>query len=224
MQYAYAKGMAQVTAGWLCLAKGDFRRARPLVEQATTEYRQGSILISLCHALASSARILAQIGEIGEALNCLREGEELLGRQIADGTIDQAGMDYRWLGRAGLLLGRLGDAQRLANLSLQCSPSHPGYAAHAHRLLGDIAADPEQLNADAGEVHYRKALELAEPRGMRPLVAHCHLGLTKLYQRVGKQEQAEGHVATATTLYREMDMTFWLEQAESAARHGFGPQ
>ena len=50
---------------------------------------------------------------------------------------------------------------------------------------------------------------------MRPLVAHCHLGLGKLYSRTGKGEQARGHLATATTMYREMDMRFWLEQAEA---------
>jgi hypothetical protein len=50
---------------------------------------------------------------------------------------------------------------------------------------------------------------------MRPLVAHCHLGLGKLYARTDKREQAREHLTTATTLYREMDMRFWLEQAEA---------
>jgi hypothetical protein len=56
---------------------------------------------------------------------------------------------------------------------------------------------------------------LAEPRGMRPLVAHCHLGLGKLYFRTDKREQAQGHLATAMTMYREMGMTYWLEKAEA---------
>jgi hypothetical protein len=49
---------------------------------------------------------------------------------------------------------------------------------------------------------------------MRPLVAHCHLGLGKLYRRTGKREQAQEHLTTATTRYREMGMRFWLKQAE----------
>jgi len=54
---------------------------------------------------------------------------------------------------------------------------------------------------------------------MRPLVAHCHLGLGKLYRRTRQREQAHEHLATATPMYREMDMTYWLEQAagETAA-------
>ena len=51
---------------------------------------------------------------------------------------------------------------------------------------------------------------------MRPLVAHCHLGLGKLYRRTGTREQAHEHVATATTMYRDMGMTYWLEQTEAA--------
>ena len=53
---------------------------------------------------------------------------------------------------------------------------------------------------------------------MRPLVAHCHLGLGKLYRRTGKREQAQEHLTIATAMYREMDMRFWLEQAEAEIR------
>jgi len=53
---------------------------------------------------------------------------------------------------------------------------------------------------------------------MRPLVAHCHLGLGKLYRRTGQREQAREHLTTATTMYREMDMMFWLEQAGQELR------
>ena len=53
---------------------------------------------------------------------------------------------------------------------------------------------------------------------MRPEVAHCHLGLAKLYRSTGKREQAREHLITATTMYREMEMRFWLEQAEAELR------
>jgi hypothetical protein len=45
-----------------------------------------------------------------------------------------------------------------------------------------------------------------------PLVAHCHLGLGKLYGRNGEHEQACEHLTTATAMYREMDMRFWLQK------------
>jgi len=49
---------------------------------------------------------------------------------------------------------------------------------------------------------------------MRPLIAHCHLGLGKLSRRTGQREQALEHLDTATTMYREMGMTYWLEQVQ----------
>jgi hypothetical protein len=55
-------------------------------------------------------------------------------------------------------------------------------------------------------------LTLAEPRGN---VAHCHLGLGKLYRRTNMHDQALEHLATATTMYRDMGMTYWLEKAEA---------
>ncbi len=49
--------------------------------------------------------------------------------------------------------------------------------------------------------------------GMRPLAAHCHLGLGKLYRRMGRTQEAEERITTATKMYREMAMRWWLDQA-----------
>ena len=46
-------------------------------------------------------------------------------------------------------------------------------------------------------------------------MGHCHLGLGKLSRRTGKREPAQEHLATATTMYREMGMRYWLEKAEA---------
>jgi len=55
---------------------------------------------------------------------------------------------------------------------------------------------------------------LAGELGMRPLVAHCHLGIGKRYRLTGHHAKASEHLTTAVTMYREMDMTFWLEKAD----------
>jgi hypothetical protein len=46
----------------------------------------------------------------------------------------------------------------------------------------------------------------------------CHLGLGKIYRRTDKREQARKHLAKATTMYREMGMTYWLEKAGGEMR------
>ena len=87
--------------------------------------------------------------------------------------------------------------------------------AHALCLAGDVASTG---GAEDAPGYYREALALAGELGMRPLVAHCHLGLGKLSRRAGERAHTEEHLTTATTMYREMDMRFWLEQAEAELR------
>jgi len=128
------------------------------------------------------------------------------------------GSSYHALGRASLLLGHLDDAYRLADLALESSYSQPGFAAHALHLFGDIATQPERFYSQTGKVYYQKALALAEPRGMLPLVAHCHRGLGKLYRRIGQRRRAQEHIATAMTMYADMGMQFWSENLETDIR------
>ena len=66
------------------------------------------------------------------------------------------------------------------------------------------------------EDYYRQALTLAQAHGMRPLQAHCHLGLGTLYVKTAMRGQARAELSTALELYRAMDMTFWLHPAETA--------
>ena len=121
------------------------------------------------------------------------------------------------LGEAYLLAGRLEDAASFAEraLTLARERGERGHEAWALRLLGEIAATSDPPDVATAEAHYGDAMALASELGMRPLVAHCHLGLGKLYRRTGTREQAQEHLTTAATMYREMGMTFWLEKAEA---------
>jgi tetratricopeptide (TPR) repeat protein len=163
---------------------------------------------------------LAELGETREAWTRLRESQQLLDNQVEKGIVSYRGWTYLCLGRAALRLDQLNEARVLCHRAIELSPSHPGFVAHAQHLFGDIATHHDRFDAASGHIHYRQALGLAEPRGMRPLVAHCHLGLGKLYRRTGDQAKAHEHLTTASAMYREMDMGFWLEKAEavSAAR------
>jgi len=212
---AYAIGWAHLTDGTVHLLRGDWAQARSAFEHAIAVIRAGNLPLLLPLSVVFSAWNLAQLGDASEALSQLREGEQLVERQVASGYVGNLGWLYPWLGRAALSLGRLDDARRLGDRALESSPHQPGFAAHARHLLGEVASHPDRFDAERGETHYRQALALAEPRGMRPLVAHCHFGLGKLYRRRGTRELAQKHFTTATTLYRAMDMPFWLEQAET---------
>ena len=123
-------------------------------------------------------------------------------------TSDQPtpGLAFAQALRACLLLGRLDEARRLGQRSVESAQRQPGFTAHALRLLGDLASQPDQFDADTAAAHYQQALALAERHGMRPLVAQCHFGLGKLYGHIGKPEHARENLTAAATMYREMNM------------------
>jgi tetratricopeptide (TPR) repeat protein len=121
------------------------------------------------------------------------------------------------LGQAYLSAGRSEDASRCARevLDMCRQQTRREGEADALHLIGDLAARREPPASEEATAHYRQALALADELGMRPIVAHCHLGLGKLYRRTDQREQAHEHLTTATTMYCEMEMRFWLEQAEA---------
>jgi hypothetical protein len=88
----------------------------------------------------------------------------------------------------------------------------------ALRVLAEIAGRSVPPHVETAILRYREATMMATELGMRPLAAHCHLGLGKLYRRAGKREQALELLTTVMTMYREMGMTYWLEKAEAEAR------
>ena len=98
------------------------------------------------------------------------------------------------------------------------SPVRTRNGATRRMPCGSSARLPRSASprSEQAEAHYRQALALAEELGMRPLQAHCHRGLGTLYAKIGRREQARAELSTAIELYRAMDMTFWLPQAEAA--------
>jgi hypothetical protein len=116
------------------------------------------------------------------------------------------------------MTGRLEAAAGHARQAVELSRTHKerGTEAWALRCLADITLHGKPSQADQATMHYRQALALAEELGMRPLVARCHHGLGQLYSQTGRAEQAHTELSTAIIMYRDMDMTFWLLQAEAA--------
>jgi len=78
-----------------------------------------------------------------------------------------------------------------------------------------IAAHPDSLKVETAKAHDRQALALAEELSLRPLIAHCYLGLGVLYRRAYGRQQAREHLTIAMTMYREMEMPFWLEETKA---------
>jgi tetratricopeptide (TPR) repeat protein len=123
-----------------------------------------------------------------------------------------------------LLAGRLEEARQRAAQALDLARQYQqrGTQARALWLLGESTARQAAPEVEPAASHYRQALALAKELGMRPLQAHCHRGLGTLYAELGWREQARDALSTAIALYRAMDMTFWLPQAEAALAQAEG--
>jgi tetratricopeptide (TPR) repeat protein len=198
--------------GYVHCGRGDADQAIDLSARSLTLARERDVrnLIQAASACLGAAYTLA--GRATEAVACLEEAVET-GRS----TDRMEPFTLVSLGRAYLSAGRPDDAIRRAREALAVCRERTtrNFEACALHLLGDIAAGLEPPVLEEAEQHYRQALGVAEELGMRPLVAHCHLGLGKLYCRTDKRERAQEDLATATAMYRNMGMTYWLERAEA---------
>jgi len=153
-------------------------------------------------------------GRVADAVPLLTQAME---QTIATETVGDQTRCSLPLGEALLLAGRLEEAHALTEHTLVLVREHQerGNQAYALRLLGEIAVRREPPDVELAEDYYCQALALAEELGMRPLLAHCHLGLGTLYARTDRREQARAALSAAIDLYRAMEMTFWLPQAEA---------
>ena len=152
-------------------------------------------------------------GRIADAVPLLTQAME---QATATATASHQAFCRLSLGEAQMLAGHLAEAHALAERTLAHARAHQerGNQAYALRLLGEIAARCDLSQRGQAEDYYRQALALADGLGMRPLQAHCHLGLGTLYASIGRQEAARAKLCAAIELYRDMHMTIWLLQAE----------
>jgi tetratricopeptide (TPR) repeat protein len=197
------------------LRQGDLHQALPLLERAAglCEEADMPFNFSLLAPVLGTAYILC--GRVDEAVRLL---ERVLEQTASSGRIGGQPPLLFTLGESHLHAGRLEEASALAVRALKLVRTHQerGHEAYALRLLGDIAVHRDPPEVEEADASYRQALALAEALGMRPLVAHCHLGLGTLYAKTGQREQAHAELSAAIDLYHAMGMAFWLPQAEAA--------
>ncbi len=210
----FGRLLASFGLGFLHLRRGEFPQAIPVLERALEICRVSNLKALAFHGVAAFlGGSYGWSGRVGDAI-------ALLDPVVAQTATMGAWFDHIIaivpLGEAHLLAGNLVEARRLGERAVDVCVAHRerGHHAWALRLLGEVAGAGSAAEQAGAERHYRQALAVADELGMRPLAAHCHLGLGKLYRSSGKRDQAREHLITAATMYREMDMRFWLEQAE----------
>jgi class 3 adenylate cyclase/tetratricopeptide (TPR) repeat protein len=201
--------------GNLYFAQGDLEHAIRVLEPG----------LALCRASGNRSwfrAIAASLGSAAALQGRLAEGRALLEEAISEstrtGVLENQAYRVAWLSEVCRLAGRGTEAWQHAcqALDLARQLKERGNEALALHQLGVVHAHADSPDVVQAEAHYQQALVLANELGMRPLVAHCHLGLGNLYLKSGRLGEAHAELSAAIELYRAMDMTFWLLQAEAA--------
>jgi class 3 adenylate cyclase/tetratricopeptide (TPR) repeat protein len=211
----YTPIVAHGHLGSLYLVQGDLEQAIWVLEQGlalcrTSGNRSGSLRL-----------IVAGLGYASALQGRLVEGRALLEEAISESIRTGARPRSHWVAwfsEVCRLEGHAKEAGQHARQALDLARQlkDRGDEAVALHQLGTVHAHTAPPEIAQAEAHYQQALALAEELGMRPLQAHCHLGLGTLYAQTGQREQARAALTTAIDLYRAMDMTFWLPEAETA--------
>jgi tetratricopeptide (TPR) repeat protein len=145
--------------------------------------------------------------------------EEARSYDLRTGALDHHYVTHlQQLSATYLLAERFDEAWQHARQALALARQLKARGDEAHTLfqLGAVHAHASPPDVQQADARYREALMLAEALGMQPLQAHCHRGLGELYATIGQRELARAELSTAISLYRTMDMTFWLTGAEAA--------
>jgi tetratricopeptide (TPR) repeat protein len=210
----YSLSVAYQSIGFLYFRKGDLHKAIPLLEYGLELCRVMDSLVwfpTIAWVL-SSAYVLS--GRVAEALPLVTQALE------QNASMRTRGNSWRlvlWLSEAHLLTGHMDEVIELVGHALELCRIHKerGPQAWALRSLGEILSHQDPPEVKQAEAAYREGLTLASELGMRPLLAHCHVGLGALYHQMGRLDEARSALSVAIQMYHSMDMEFWLARVQS---------
>ena len=199
--------------GTLHLRREDMATALPVLERGLDVARRGSIYVYVFSLAAAAGRAQAYLGRVKEGVGLATEFVN-----EATSRFSALGHSFRLacLAEALVVAGELEPAWTRAQESLEFARRYneKGHEAWSLHLLGDVSGRRDPQDAARAETFYNDAMAIAEPRGMRPAIAHCHLGLGELYGRSGRGGEARAHLRAAADLFRDLGIASLRERAE----------
>jgi class 3 adenylate cyclase/tetratricopeptide (TPR) repeat protein len=202
----------------LVLFKGDFARSVEILERSLRICQSANVPVYVPYVASRLGAAYANSGRISEAIPFLERGVE---NSAAAGRLAFLSLSTAWLSEGYLLCGRLEEADSIAHRALDLSKEHKerGHEAWVLKLFGDIELHRNPPKIDQAEERYRRALALSRELGMRPLEAHCHLGLGYVSRARESLHEARAEMSAAGELYGSMEMEFWMNRADEALRN-----
>jgi tetratricopeptide (TPR) repeat protein len=219
--YPLSVVFAYYAVGAVALIQGEFDGAIKALEHGLKVCEAAEIPVQRPLVVSGLAAAYAFVGRSDEALRLLESTPDrsvwMTGAENRQVPLGKA-MGTIWDVETYTLAGRHSEAETLARrvLAVFGESKHRGSEAWLRCLLGDLLARlyPDYLLQ--AEASYREALSLAQDLGMRPLQAHCYLGLGQIHAQSKNARAARADLHAASELYRAMCMTFWLAKADLA--------
>jgi tetratricopeptide (TPR) repeat protein len=211
IQHPASLAVANDFLGYVHLLHGELHAALPFLDRAVTIATEQDLAQATVRNSSHLAYTLVLLGERERALGCLARALERWAGAIVSQQLGYRTMTASVYLAAGCLEEAGADIRR--GLAEATERDARGFLAPLLRLEGEVLAPREPARA---QERLEEALALATELGMLPEMAHCHLGLGKLHRHTGNGEQTRKHLTIATSMYREMDVRFWLSQAEIA--------
>ena len=204
--------------GALFLFRGELEKSIEILERSLSICHSANVPVYVPYVASRLGAAYANSGRITEAISYLEQGVE---ESTATGRVAFLSLSTAWLSEGYLVGGRLEEATTVAERALDLSKKHKerGHQGWALKLLGDIAWHRKPPDIEAAEMHYREAFSLSRELDMRPLQAHCHVGLGRIWGVRGLPDQAHAEFSAAVALYRSTGMTFWLNRLEGELRN-----
>jgi tetratricopeptide (TPR) repeat protein len=211
--HPFSMSIACQSLGSLHLIRGDISTAVPLLERALTIARTNEIRQMYSPTASRLGLSYVLMGRTSDGLMLLKRAVSQEVSALQTSYIAR-------LSQGHVFAGRFHEAAESAQSALGIArrQRERGTEAYLHYILGQAAYGQEPADLDDADRYFRAAFDVANELGMRPLVAHCRVGLGKLYHRTDRRELAREHLTTATALYRELGMTYWLQKLKGVIR------
>jgi class 3 adenylate cyclase/tetratricopeptide (TPR) repeat protein len=204
-EHPFSLGQAYISVGILHVRWGDLARAIPILERALTLSRVSDVAALFPGVASALGYAYALAGRTAEGISLL---ENAIAHAVSTQIRARQSLWNTWLSETYLLAHMSTpareSAQRAVDLSRELGAR--GNEAYALRMAAEVFAQDDK-RIDEAEPAYRRAIALAEELGMRPLLGHSHLGLGRLYQRLGKAGEAQAEQRAALELFRSLGMT-----------------
>jgi class 3 adenylate cyclase/tetratricopeptide (TPR) repeat protein len=176
--------------GHLYLTQGDLEPAVRVLEQGLALCRTSGNRVSFLTLATDLGYVFALQGRLVEGRALL---EEAVSEGVRTGGLQGQARRVACLSEVCRLAGCGAEAWHHAHQALDLTRQLKarGDGAHALHQLGVVYAHAISPDAAQAVTYYQQALALADELGMRPLQAHCHLGLGRLYYQTGQRAQVD---------------------------------